>query len=136
MKAQKLISLADEGSGIRDRLTDILSGLSSKFYDHDGPVLSRESQADPLDLAATARDREMCLRLMERQRDRFQEILEALHRIETGGYGICEDCGEEINPRRLKVYPATTLCIECKKEQEDLARKQAPSFRTLSTHPA
>jgi DnaK suppressor protein len=45
-------------------------------------------------------------------------IKEALERIETGEYGICEVCGEEISEARLIARPVTTLCIDCKKKQE------------------
>ncbi|HFC30939.1 MAG TPA: hypothetical protein ENJ44_07850 [Oceanospirillales bacterium] len=45
-----------------------------------------------------------------------QELLQvnhALQRIEQGEYGECEECGAEINPKRLKIMPYTTLCIKC-----------------------
>lgn len=43
----------------------------------------------------------------------LKKINEALKKIETGEYGICEGCGEEINPERLKVYPEAKLCKKC-----------------------
>ncbi|HCL81143.1 MAG TPA: RNA polymerase-binding protein DksA, partial [Nitrospiraceae bacterium] len=39
--------------------------------------------------------------------------------IESGNYGICDICGEEINIKRLEARPVTTMCIECKTEQEE-----------------
>ena len=42
--------------------------------------------------------------------------------IEDGSYGICESCNEEISEKRLKARPVTTLCIACKKKQEDEER--------------
>jgi DnaK suppressor protein len=42
-----------------------------------------------------------------------------MERIDTGTYGICELCGEEISEARLKARPVTTLCIECKRKQEN-----------------
>ena len=38
--------------------------------------------------------------------------------IKDGNYGICEECEEEISEGRLRARPVTTLCIECKREQE------------------
>jgi DnaK suppressor protein len=38
----------------------------------------------------------------------------ALRRIETGGFGYCYVCGEEIDPRRLEADPTATRCIACK----------------------
>ena len=33
-------------------------------------------------------------------------------------YFECESCGEDISSARLKARPVTTLCIDCKTEQE------------------
>jgi len=37
----------------------------------------------------------------------------ALGRLETGDYGLCTQCGEEINPARLDALPYVTTCINC-----------------------
>ncbi len=37
----------------------------------------------------------------------------ALDRIQTGDYGVCIDCGNEINFKRLSAYPTAKRCIEC-----------------------
>lgn len=47
---------------------------------------------------------------LEATRDR---IAAALDRIESGTYGLCERCGEPIDPRRLEVAPESVLCIAC-----------------------
>lgn len=50
----------------------------------------------------------------ERQRAaELGRIAAALHRLDTGTYGECLECGEEIAPRRLAVDPAAALCITC-----------------------
>ena len=46
------------------------------------------------------------------------KIDKALARIESGTFGICEKCEEEISLKRLEARPVTTLCIRCKEEQE------------------
>lgn len=121
--------LANRNAHMRNQLTEMLAGLPRKPCDHTGPVPAIESLADELDLAAAHRDREMSLKLFERQGEMLQEILEALHRIEMGHYGICENCGEAIGLDRLKASPAAVLCVECKREQEDRAQKKALPFR-------
>ena len=37
----------------------------------------------------------------------------ALRRMEEGEFGYCEDCGEEIAPKRLQLDPGVRLCISC-----------------------
>lgn len=61
----------------------------------------------------------------ERENDEVQEALlreshqelglikQALKRIDNGQYGICTDCGEDINPQRLDAYPEAEKCINC-----------------------
>jgi DnaK suppressor protein len=51
--------------------------------------------------------------LDERGRAEVAEIDQALLRIESGDYGRCAQCGEDIPLERLAALPATTTCIEC-----------------------
>ncbi|NLC69797.1 MAG: RNA polymerase-binding protein DksA [Desulfuromonadaceae bacterium] len=74
--------------------------------------------ADPTDRASMESDRNFELRIRERERKLIGKIREALERIEHGDFGICESCGEEISLERLRVRPVTTLCIDCKEEEE------------------
>ncbi|MBN2060894.1 MAG: RNA polymerase-binding protein DksA [Deltaproteobacteria bacterium] len=77
---------------------------------------------DPADRATLESDRNFTLRIRDRERKLIGKIKDALERIENGTYGICESCGEEISEKRLKARPVTTLCIDCKKKQEDEER--------------
>lgn len=45
----------------------------------------------------------------------------ALARMQSGLYGICTDCEEEIDTKRLEAVPAALLCIECQREFEERA---------------
>ncbi len=73
---------------------------------------------DPNDRATQESDRNFELRIRDRERRLINKIKEALERIEDGTFGVCEMCGEEISEARLKARPVTTLCIDCKIEQE------------------
>ena len=73
---------------------------------------------DPNDRATQESDRNFELRIRDRERKLINKIKEALERIETGTFGICEVCEEEISEARLKARPVTTLCIDCKMDQE------------------
>jgi DnaK suppressor protein len=77
---------------------------------------------DPTDRATQESDRTFELRIRDRERKLLNKIREALERIDSGTFGICEMCGEEIGEARLKVRPVTTLCIDCKIEQEKKER--------------
>jgi len=74
------------------------------------------------DQASAETDRNFMLRLRGREQRLLKKIEQALERVETGIFGICEDCGNEINIQRLEARPVTTMCIDCKTLQEEEER--------------
>ncbi len=40
-------------------------------------------------------------------------MVAALRRVDEGSYGLCLDCGEPIDERRLAALPATPFCTAC-----------------------
>lgn len=52
----------------------------------------------------------------------LEEIEEALQRIESGEYGLCESCGAEIPEARLEALPHARHCIKCQEELERSGR--------------
>jgi RNA polymerase-binding transcription factor DksA len=50
----------------------------------------------------------------------------ALSRAGEGLYGICEVCGNPIDPARLEAMPETTLCVGCKADQKRQPAIRAP----------
>jgi DnaK suppressor protein len=71
------------------------------------------------DQASAETDRSFMLRLRGREQKLLKKIEEAIDRIDAGEYGICDVCGDEIGIKRLDARPVTTMCIECKTEQEE-----------------
>jgi DnaK suppressor protein len=78
----------------------------------------KETFPDPADRASQESERIATLRIRDRERKLIAKIDEAIGRIHDGTYGICETCGEPIGVDRLRARPVTTLCIDCKAEQE------------------
>ncbi|MBF0237103.1 MAG: RNA polymerase-binding protein DksA [SAR324 cluster bacterium] len=74
---------------------------------------------DPSDRATLESDHITVLRIRDRQNKLLGKIQEALDRIENGTFGECEECGGPIGSKRLSIRPVTTLCINCKEEQEE-----------------
>jgi DnaK suppressor protein len=77
------------------------------------------------DQASAETDRNFMLRLRGREQRLLKKIEEALERIDSGTFGICEDCGNEIGAKRLEARPVTTMCIECKTLQEEEEKLRA-----------
>ena len=73
---------------------------------------------DPTDRASLESDRNFELRIRDRERKLIKKIRQALDRIKDGSFGLCESCEEPIGVERLRARPVTTLCIDCKTEEE------------------
>ena len=68
-------------------------------------------------------EREKNLALLQRLEQKLESVNRALRLEQMGHYGICERCGQPIDPARLEALPDTTLCLKCKQEIERLARR-------------
>jgi len=87
------------------------------------------------EMLATARDEEdqasvsllaeTQLSLLGPKRQELEAIEAALQRLENGNYGLCENCGLSIEPRRLEIMPETPLCRNCQQMREKLAKATA-----------
>lgn len=83
-----------------------------------GRELGVDGTQDLGDDAANDNARLISMSLSETERDVLRQIDEALERMDEGGYGVCEDCGDPISSERLQVLPYATLCVDCKTERE------------------
>src|SRR5688500_6895646 len=84
----------------------------------DAMINDDEAYADSVDQAAADTDRTIIVQSKNREREILSQIDQALRRLEEGIFGECERCGEEIAEARIKAFPFTTLCIDCKAEIE------------------
>lgn len=50
---------------------------------------------------------------LQRAEDQAQQIRAALARLDAGGYGRCQKCGQPIDEERLEFLPLSTHCIRC-----------------------
>lgn len=71
--------------------------------------------------------------LLRVKRELRRRIDEALDRLETGEYGTCVECGEEIPTARLNALPFAVRCLECQELHEAVAHdRRAPTRAALS----
>ena len=57
-------------------------------------------------------------RLTDNQRREVALIDAARARLDSGDYGVCVDCEQDIDPRRLAALPYALLCTECAQRRE------------------
>jgi DnaK suppressor protein len=86
--------------------------------------LKEESLLKPdlTDRASLETERSIQLRTRARERRLISKIEAALHRIDAGTYGYCEETDEPIGIRRLEARPIATLSIEAQERHERLER--------------
>lgn len=114
---------------LRDRFIDKISFLSQDNLNRSsseviGDLTSNKDQADQ---GTDNYDREFAANQLTNEQDALYEIDEALRRIETKTFGICEATGRPIEYERLKALPYTRYCLAA---QADLERGR-PRFRPL-----
>ena len=74
------------------------------------------TRGDSLDIASSARDREITFMLKSRELDELRAVEDAIERIERDDYGICED---PIEIKRLEAIPWARFCRSCQEEMEN-----------------
>ncbi len=83
------------------------SGDSAAVVELDQSKLGRLSRMDAMQAQAMAQASG------QRREAMLRNIEAALNRIDDGTYGLCRDCDEPINPKRLEFDPTALRCIEC-----------------------
>src|SRR5579863_3856376 len=90
---------------------DELLRLVSKS-DQDGREADEEGTQDIADKAANAYTKEFLFHQSNDNRQILTLVSEALDRIKSGAYGICVECQEEVQAKRLEAVPWARHCIE------------------------
>ncbi|MFD7612473.1 TraR/DksA family transcriptional regulator [Streptomyces sp. NPDC059828] len=111
--AEARTELEDELARLRAEIShseEALTGLMRDSGDGAG-----DDQADTGTKNIT---REHEIALANNARDMVEQSERALHRLDTGTYGLCEICGKPIGKARMQAFPRATLCVEDKQKQE------------------
>ena len=92
--------------------------LHEKMHELTSSQISREDIAieknsEEMDEIQRGGDRVLALESLTRKWHTRSLVLDALKRIESNTYGICEECDEEISAKRLAALPWAKYCINC-----------------------
>lgn len=101
-----------KGKLIKER-ESILAKLSNKNLSIDDSEMP-----DPVDLAVNNYSKNVMLSVSENESRQLTLVNEALERIEDDEYGLCQNCEEEINPKRLNAVPWARYCLACQELDE------------------
>lgn len=103
-----------------EKRTQLVANAQSTL--HEEMALDANDLPDEMDLAASEYLQSFTFRLRGREKHFLDKIDRALAKIDSGEFGTCDECGEEISLKRIEARPETTLCIRCKEDQERAER--------------
>lgn len=110
---------------------EVVEGLESQI----GRKLVREtgqkidSAMDSADQSALDMDQGIDYSLLEMKYEQYKDIADAFRKLQSNTYGQCEECGEEIDIKRLAVNPLARYCVACKTKKEALENIQKEETR-------
>ncbi len=94
--------LEEERDSLRAQLDELGIGGSGLNYD--------SNFADSSQVTAERGEAEA---LGAKLKETLDDVEHALAKLDSGDFGTCEGCGEQINPARLEAMPAARHCIDC-----------------------
>ena len=97
---------------VKERLLQERAQLVEKLKDNDLSVDDAETP-DPVDLAVRNYSKNVMLAVSENESRQLALIDEALLRVEDDEYGPCQNCEQDINPKRLAAIPWARYCLNC-----------------------
>lgn len=112
MSEERSLDLAHFRRVLEDRLAE-LDALDASTKDARAPVTLDQQSVGRLSRMDAMQGQAMALATEQRRKAERQRIAAALARIDSGDYGYCTVCDEEIPVRRLDLDPATPTCVDC-----------------------
>ena len=106
---------------LRQRLEKKKAELSARLERITANV-RRGYEADSKERAQQFENNEVVDALGNEARQEIAKISAALRRMDSGDYGLCRECGEEIATSRLDAYPYADECIDCAEFDEHRRR--------------
>ncbi|MEX2302517.1 MAG: TraR/DksA family transcriptional regulator [Bryobacterales bacterium] len=98
-----------------------------------GERFEGEQAADPVDQAQSLTAAEVTVSVLNNEHRKKLAIENALESIDRGEYGTCQDCGEEISPKRLLAVPWAARCVTCQNESDlDAQGDGSPAYPLAS----
>jgi DnaK suppressor protein len=121
--------MREQFSTIRADLEKRRQAILVKVSEGRVPQSSEElTRGDSLDIASSARDREITFMLKSRELDELRAIEDAIERIDNDDYGICANCEDPIEIKRLEAIPWARFCRACQEEMESRSASGRSQF--------
>lgn len=97
----------------RDELVKVIARI-----EEEGRSADDDPTVDLADKAANSYTKEFLFGQTNHDRAMLQLVEDALRRMKENAYGLCANCQEELQQKRLEAVPWTRHCIACQEKQE------------------
>ncbi|MCX5817570.1 MAG: TraR/DksA family transcriptional regulator [Proteobacteria bacterium] len=91
----------------------------AKKLKEDSYTLGTDGIQDMADAASNSYNADILMSISNNDLKLLKDIDNALDKIVNETYGICEECDEKINEKRLEANPVARYCITCKRQMEE-----------------
>lgn len=91
----------------------------AKKLKEDSYTLGTDGIQDMADAASNSYNADILMSISDNDLNLLKDTDNALDKIKNGTYGICEECDEKINEKRLEANPVARYCISCKRLMEE-----------------
>jgi DnaK suppressor protein len=117
----------------KNELNGFRKTLENRRTELENGIVNREALAinvspEELDRIQHASDRDLAMGNLERNSSRLREVQAALRRMDKGLFGVCAECEENINAKRLAAIPWATLCIVCQEAADHEEKAPGEEF--------
>lgn len=104
--------LEDEKARLEAQLLTVGRRNPSNLNDWEPIPKETNLESDPIDVAENIEGYEDNAAILKDLEIRYNQVLAALERLNTGTYGICSVSGEPIEEARLNADPAANTCTQ------------------------
>ncbi|HEY3993104.1 MAG TPA: TraR/DksA C4-type zinc finger protein [Ktedonobacteraceae bacterium] len=130
------LDLQKQKSRLLEKKAELESSIAALTEAYPTPVSSTEAHEGPRDIEDVATDfleTQQEQSIMVNQKALLTLVENALQRLENGTYGLCQQCGEAINPKRLEALPWAERCVRCEKQLEQVYQEREDVYGAPQT---
>jgi DnaK suppressor protein len=103
--------ISNELNRFKAILTARVAELERFVHHRDG--ITVETSADQVEDIQRSSERALAASNLDREFKQLRNVRAALNRIQQGSFGVCQQCEEDIHPKRLAAVPWAQYCIRC-----------------------
>ena len=109
-----------------ERRREIINEVHHKMRDvrDENAAAPVQGVRDEAEISEAEIQDEIEFAVLQMKAETLQNIAGALHRLEQGTFGYCEECGTEIAEPRLRALPFAARCTACEQAREIAIERQ------------